>query len=259
VLCTLLTDFGTKDHYVAALKAAMLNKAPDLQILDISHQIEIGDYFAAAFQALAVCFELEEGSLHFAAVGLDTRFWHIICQNRHFISNSTELLHLITNGKNIDFVEIVSPTDNNLGSFAARDCFCFFLNYFCNHKSKGAGLGGTMAEPSKRLDLFQYSRKVSFPEVVAYSEGIKAQVIYVDSQGNAITNIKPSDIDPNHFSLELGIESVNKLCKTYQDRSAGEILVFFNSLFFLEIAVVMGNASRLLGLRVGNTLLARHT
>ena len=46
---TLLTDFGLKDHYVAAMKGVMLGLNPDLVFVDISHQIPAQDIFSAAF------------------------------------------------------------------------------------------------------------------------------------------------------------------------------------------------------------------
>ena len=48
-LVTLLTDFGVRDGYVAALKGALLARAPDLRIVDVAHEIAPGDVAAAAF------------------------------------------------------------------------------------------------------------------------------------------------------------------------------------------------------------------
>ena len=39
----LLSDFGQKDHYVAAMKGVLLEYQPDAQIIDISHDITPGD------------------------------------------------------------------------------------------------------------------------------------------------------------------------------------------------------------------------
>ena len=36
---TLTTDFGTKDHFVGAVKGAILSQLPDAKIVDISHEI----------------------------------------------------------------------------------------------------------------------------------------------------------------------------------------------------------------------------
>ena len=38
-IVTLTTDFGTKDHFVGAVKGAVYSSIPSAQIVDISHQI----------------------------------------------------------------------------------------------------------------------------------------------------------------------------------------------------------------------------
>ena len=38
-LITLTTDFGTKDHFVGAVKGAIYSELPDARIVDITHQI----------------------------------------------------------------------------------------------------------------------------------------------------------------------------------------------------------------------------
>jgi len=38
-LLTLTTDLGTKDHYLASLKAAIYNQDKDLNVIDITHDI----------------------------------------------------------------------------------------------------------------------------------------------------------------------------------------------------------------------------
>ena len=38
-LITLTTDFGTKDHFIGAIKGAIYNELSDARVVDISHQI----------------------------------------------------------------------------------------------------------------------------------------------------------------------------------------------------------------------------
>lgn len=45
---TLTTDFGTADGYIAAVKGVLLSRAPEAQIIDLSHEIPAGDIRAAA-------------------------------------------------------------------------------------------------------------------------------------------------------------------------------------------------------------------
>jgi S-adenosylmethionine hydrolase len=67
-IVTLLTDFGTRDHYVAAMKGALLSINPALVLVDISHEItrhsirEGGFLLASAFDAFPA------GTIHLAVV-----------------------------------------------------------------------------------------------------------------------------------------------------------------------------------------------
>ena len=39
-IITLLTDFGTKDHYVASMKGVILSINPQCTLIDITHQVK---------------------------------------------------------------------------------------------------------------------------------------------------------------------------------------------------------------------------
>ena len=51
---TLLTDFGTADYYVGAVKGAILSVNPGAVVVDITHEIPPQDIAAGAFTLLAV-------------------------------------------------------------------------------------------------------------------------------------------------------------------------------------------------------------
>ncbi len=48
-IITLLTDFGTSDYYVAAMKGVILGINPEAEIVDISHNVLAYDILDAAF------------------------------------------------------------------------------------------------------------------------------------------------------------------------------------------------------------------
>jgi S-adenosylmethionine hydrolase len=89
---------------------------------------------------------------------------------------------------------------------------------------------------------------------------INGSVVYIDSFRNAITNIprelfekigknRPFDIfiQSNHYKI-------NKINKTYNETSAGELLALFNSLNLLEIAISSGNVADLLNLNINSII-----
>src|ERR1700760_4906665 len=67
-LLTLLTDFGTADYYVAAVKGTVLRLAPGAILVDVSHEVPPGDVETASFLLRAAAPSFPEGTVHLAVV-----------------------------------------------------------------------------------------------------------------------------------------------------------------------------------------------
>jgi len=64
----LLSDFGTHDPFVGAMKGVLLSKAPGLTIIDITHQIPPQDIQTAAFYLMAATPYMPKGTLFMCVV-----------------------------------------------------------------------------------------------------------------------------------------------------------------------------------------------
>ncbi len=67
-IVTLTTDFGTRDSYVAEMKGVILGIAPDVQLVDVTHEVapqQVAEG-ALALAAAAPCFP--PGTVHLAVV-----------------------------------------------------------------------------------------------------------------------------------------------------------------------------------------------
>ena len=53
-MITLLTDFGTSDYFVPAVKGVILTLNPQAQVVDLTHDIPAQDVHAGAF-TLGTC------------------------------------------------------------------------------------------------------------------------------------------------------------------------------------------------------------
>ena len=67
-IVTLLSDFGTVDGYVAAMKGVVLSLAPQVQLVDLTHDIPPQDIAAGAWALAAAQSTFPEGSIHVAVV-----------------------------------------------------------------------------------------------------------------------------------------------------------------------------------------------
>jgi len=67
-IIALLTDFGTRDHYVGALKGAILSVAPDAQVVDVLHEVAPHDIEGGAFALAAAYPAFPRGTVFVAVV-----------------------------------------------------------------------------------------------------------------------------------------------------------------------------------------------
>src|SRR5919199_2295171 len=131
MIVTLLTDFGTADYFVGAMKGAVLAVNPRAQVVDITHEIPPQDIEAGAFTLLATHEAFPAGTVHVAVVdpgvGSARRALVAECAGQLFVAPDNGLVSYVcerwggarffhaTNGK--FFREKVSST------FHGRDVF----------------------------------------------------------------------------------------------------------------------------------------
>ena len=65
---TLLTDFGTADYFVGAVKGAILSVNPSAIVVDITHEIPPQDIEAGAFTLLAAYKTFPAGTIHVVVI-----------------------------------------------------------------------------------------------------------------------------------------------------------------------------------------------
>jgi S-adenosylmethionine hydrolase len=67
-IITLLTDFGTRDAYVACLKGVILGLNPQARLVDLTHEVPPQDIRGGAFVLKAAAPFFPPGTIHLAVV-----------------------------------------------------------------------------------------------------------------------------------------------------------------------------------------------
>ena len=67
-ILTLSTDFGTEDEYVGVMKGVILSIAPEVRLVDLSHQIPPQDVRRAAFLLMNAVPYFPPDTVHLAVV-----------------------------------------------------------------------------------------------------------------------------------------------------------------------------------------------
>ncbi|GAB2475153.1 hypothetical protein GCM10011375_23650 [Hymenobacter qilianensis] len=240
-LITFLSDFGYRDHYVAAVKARLLQLAPQQPVLDISHAIEPFNIAHALHVLNAVFRDFPTGTVHLLGVndygGAQGR-WHAVkFEGHYFVAADNGLLTLLTDGGPADVVrlrnmETPSPTRDILAPAAV-------------HLAQGhplEHLGPTTTE------LYQLLNR----QLRIQDHRITGHVVHVDHYGNLITNITRTAVEAvghgRTCAVHFGRETVREIAPHFQATAPGEAVCIFNSQEVLCIGINQGNAAELLGL-----------
>lgn len=242
---TLLTDFGTADGYVAEMKGVIVSLAPDVRIMDVSHDIPPQDIARARLAVTRYWRRFPRGVVHVVvvdpgvgtaraalAVESDGRF--LVGPDNGVLSAALALPRAVV--VSLDVPGGASPT------FHGRDVFA------------PAAARLARGEPLEILGAhYRTSVVTRIPPTVRGDGGrITGEVIAIDRFGNAITNIEATAA-----ATVVVAGSVVPVVTTFADVETGRGCALAGSSGFMEVAVRDGNAAQALGLCVGAPVEAR--
>ena len=105
-IITLLSDFGTKDSYVAQMKGVILGLRPDCQIVDISHEVARQNVAMGSFLLETAVSYFPRGTVHVAVVdpGVGSERLPLVAECRHGILVGPDNGLLVRAGRRLGFV-----------------------------------------------------------------------------------------------------------------------------------------------------------
>lgn len=272
-IITLTTDFGTKDHFVGAVKGAIYNELNDVKIVDISHQISPFSITEAAYILKNAYQNYPVGTIHIIGVdseiSVENKPIAIQLENQYFICCDNGILSMITNEIIPSQMVEITITKSNENKLPILD---IFVKVAC-HIARGGMLDviGKKIETIKKLYEIQ-------PSINNDKNQIVGSVIYIDNFGNVISNITQSIFNSigkgREFEIIARNYSFTKIYKKYNEivdfdlpvekrQDDGKKLAIFNSPNYLEISMyrsnlhTVGGASSLLGLNYRDNITVR--
>lgn len=249
---TLLSDFGLSDHFAASVKAKILSLNPSQSFIDISHSIELGNYLQASYIFNSCFKDFPQNTIHLFSINSlynrSPRFIAVLYKDMYFIGPDNGFLGLIiSDGSHktfdINLESIISP-------FPAKDILA--------PAAAKLSSGIPIESIGKERDDFERMMPISLR---ATKEQIIGTVIFIDIQGNLVTNIDFRTFEilskDKKFELKYGREYTSNINILYSDVEPGDSFVLFNSSGFLEIGINQGNASNLLGLDYNSPIIVK--
>jgi hypothetical protein len=252
-IITLTTDLGDKDIYQAALKGSILKLLPSVNIVDITNSVAAYNIQQAAFILKNSFYYFPDATVHL--IGIDTVFnsetkYLAVKYKKHFfVGADNGIFSLMFDKEPEEMVEINIMQDLKFLHFPLAD---IFVKAAC-HLARG----GQLTEIG--IPVTGIEQKMNLQPVVEKNL-IKGAVIYIDSFQNVITNITKDFFNTiqqgRRFKLSFKRnETIDHLSWYYNEVPEGEKLCLFGISDHLEIAINKGNASGLLGLGLGDSVI----
>ena len=260
---TLTTDFGTKDHFVGAVKGAIYSELNDAKIVDITHEISPFNITETAYILKNAYKSFPEGSIHIVGVdselSADNKHIALALDNHYFVCPDNGLISMIASEIQPTKIVEINIHDRIESSFPVLDVFvqvaCFIAR------------GGNLTVIGKEIKEYKQLIEIQ-PKANQNQTQIVGGVLYVDNYGNVITNISKKMFQEvgkgRSFKVNASRYSFNKIFNKYNEivgddvsdarQYDGNKLALFNSAGYLEIAIyrsnqkTVGGASSLLGL-----------
>ncbi len=249
----LLTDFAQRDGYAGVMKGVIKHLSPQVEILDLTHDIPPQDVAAARFTLWQSYAYFPVGTIFVVVVdpGVGT-------QRRILCVKSREYIFLAPENGVLDYILAELPVETIISvenpeimrqevsaTFHGRDIFA----PTAAHLSRGMPL--SLVGP-----LASYQVPTS-PFVDIKDEGVYAgQVLHIDHFGNLISNIR-LHLQPQFAQVAFDNLPEIAFQPTYGKVAPGEALGLVGSHGLLEIAVNQGNAAQLLDKERGDEFVFR--
>src|SRR5712671_1605667 len=255
-IITLLTDFGTQDYFVGAMKGVILSANPAARIIDLTHDIPPQDIHAGAFNLLAAYRDFPPGTIHVAVVdpgvGSDRHPILIECADQFFVGPDNGIFswiceregnwraHHLTNEKLFRH-----PTSK---TFHGRDVF--------------APVAAALAKGAKPEEVGPVIDTIV--ELESLNPGttndgkIEGRIIHIDRFGNCITNLTAHHVGGDNRASQLRVNAaeINSFREFFSEDpgTENELFMLLGSAGFIEIAARNASAANILNAHRGQSV-----
>lgn len=264
-IITLLTDFGQKDGYVAAMKGVALSISSSVTLIDITHDIGPQNVTEAAFVIDTVYSYFPKGTIHIVVVdpGVgSSRNAILACvPNYYFLAPDNGVLTYVVSkwlsadaeDKNkLHKVEALEGSPVSLYRLANESYFVPKVSRTFHGRDIFAPVAAYLSKgmrPDELGERLNYIHLFVVPKPERNGGILTGEVIHVDRFGNLITNILPERIEGDIARVSIGDHVIKKLSQSYAEGE--DILAIAGSSGRLEIAAKDASAGSILGLGIG--------
>jgi S-adenosylmethionine hydrolase len=245
---TLTTEWKPDDIYYGIIKGKLSSLSPGTCIIDNAGNIPPFNISLASFIIRNTYCNYPEGSVHIICVHSeahkDQDYLIVKSGGHYFVGTDNGIFNLILNSEPDEVIKI-----NHKESIDELEIFAKAASDLIAGK-KLSDLGKTADKISERVPL----RATIDKDVIIGS------IIFIDSYGNAISNItrevfyRVFENKAYRILIQSNKNYTDQISEKYSDVPVGEMLARFNQLDLLEISINGADVSELLSLSVGSVL-----
>jgi len=237
----LLTDFGTRDPYVASVRGVLASRC-DARVDDLTHEIAPFDIFEAAWflkiaapwwpaETIFVCV-IDPG------VGTPRRILAAEGDGKFFLAPDNGLLTLIAPERMVSVENTSFFVETGATTFHGRDRFAPVAAAIANG-TRLEELGPAVTD-AKRLD---------YTPPVYENDRVTGTIVHIDRFGNVITDIARAKIPFERFALRVQYATIKDLRTDYS--GGHEPFLIVGSHGTVEISLGSASAADMLRLKRG--------
>ena len=238
-MIVLFTDFGSQGPYVGQMKAVLAQQAPDQVVIDLMHDAPVFQPRAAAYLLASLVEPFPSDSVFLAVVdpGVGSggrRPCVLKADGRWYVGPDNGLFNIIAKQSAECVAWVIDWQPDSLSdSFHGRDLFAPVAAQLA------CGQLPAMTETSLAQNPEEWPADL-------------AEIIYLDSFGNAMTGLHGTRINKD-ASLMLKGNRIN-YTRIFSEAEKAQPFWYVNSNGLVEIAMNQADAAQVLGLEVGTQL-----
>ncbi len=244
----LLTDFGTRDTYVAQMHGVIASRDPSLRVIDVTHAIPPQAVLAGAYALDDAVEAFPPGTIFVGvvdpgvgsqrrAIAAEIGSWRFVGPDNGLV---TVLLDRFSLGVAVELRNPAFHRHPRSSTFHGRDIFAPVAAAWATG-TPVAAFGPPVTTPLVRLD--HATPVLSTNESRQILSGV---VLDADHFGNVRSNIHRHQLPSSAIGqglVALDGVTIGPIANCYADVAPGEVLALFGSNNRLEIAVGQGSAA----------------
>lgn len=249
-IIALLSDFGSRDHYVGVMKGVILSRAPNVTIVDISHDIAPQDVHSASYILWASYQYFPKRTIFLTVVdpgvGSERKIICVQTDKYYFLAPDNGLLKFILGETDSPEVYAVDNRKYFLpdvsSTFHGRDIFASL----CGHLANGISPArlGKKTHPDTKPEHFAIIEPLK-------TRAVHGEIIHIDHFGNLVTNFRlrggnvlRGTIMLQAYSRRHRVRMIKTFVHNYAEGLGKSPFVLVGSNGLLEISVKNGSAKK---------------